>query len=252
MSEANAEPGTSPTARNGALSGCPDLSHLAAMWLLGADYIRTNPMWSNTWQKCFDHVSHALKVVRGNSSSCGCLSNNEEQIYESCSKSNASYVVMWVHSLRSGCWWYGGRDWTLLTIFNYMLLSCNRWQQRGSLTEWRLTWKCIWSKGVSLNSSMQKKRHPLTFSGACWRCGCEHSKQGGGAFQRQWQQYERQATFWTAMHSGHTMKWRTFWSAHPHKLADVGDYAENQCFVAENSLYHTVFLCSCWSFHGIK
>ena len=27
---------------------------------------------------------------------------------------------------------------------------------------------CIWSKGVSLNSSMWKKLHPLTFINACW------------------------------------------------------------------------------------
>ena len=38
-----------------------------------------------------------------------------------------------------------------------VLLPCNRWQQRGRLTEWCLTWKYIWSKGVPLNSSMQKK-----------------------------------------------------------------------------------------------
>ena len=25
------------------------------------------------------------------------------------------------------------------------------------LTKWQLTWKCVWGKGVSLNSSMQKK-----------------------------------------------------------------------------------------------
>ena len=37
----------------------------------------------------------------------------------------------------------------------YSILSArDRWQQRGSPTEWRLTWKCLWSKGVELNSSM--------------------------------------------------------------------------------------------------
>ena len=51
---------------------------------------------------------------------------------------------------------------------HYILLPCDRWQQRGSLIKWHLTWKCIRSEGVSSNSSMQKKLHPLTFVDACW------------------------------------------------------------------------------------
>ena len=48
-------------------------------------------------------------------------------------------------------------------------LLCNRWQQRGTLTKWLLTKKCIWSKGVSLNFSICKKKwHPLTFIDVCW------------------------------------------------------------------------------------
>ena len=35
----------------------------------------------------------------------------------------------------------------------YILLPCDRWQQRASLTKEHLRWKCVWSKGVSLNSS---------------------------------------------------------------------------------------------------
>ena len=38
-----------------------------------------------------------------------------------------------------------------------MLLLCDRWQQRGSLTQWHLAWKCGWSKGVSLDFSTWKK-----------------------------------------------------------------------------------------------
>ena len=34
---------------------------------------------------------------------------------------------------------------------------------KGQLTKWHLTWKYRWSKDVSLNSSMKKKWHPLTF-----------------------------------------------------------------------------------------
>ena len=33
-------------------------------------------------------------------------------IYETCSKSNASYFVMLAHDVSSGWWWYGSRGWT--------------------------------------------------------------------------------------------------------------------------------------------
>ena len=56
----------------------------------------------------------------------------------------------------------------LPTISHYILLPWDRWQQRGSLTKWCLTWKSVWSKGVELNSSMQEKLHLLTFIDACW------------------------------------------------------------------------------------
>ena len=39
---------------------------------------------------------------------------------------------------------------------------------RGSLTKWRLAWKCRWSKGVPLNYSVWKKWHPLVFTDAYW------------------------------------------------------------------------------------
>ena len=85
-----------------------------------------------------------------------------------------------------------------------MLLLYDRWQQRDSQAEWRLTWKCVWSRGVSLNSSMQEKLHPLTFIDACWTF--MHCEAVGGAFQ-QWQQwYGREAMLQMAMHSCHEMK----------------------------------------------
>ena len=90
--------------------------------------------------------------------------------YKSCLyhyESNASYFITFTHDIR-GEWWYGSRGWTFLTLLCYMLLPCDRWQQRGSLTEWHLTWKCMWSKGVALNSSMWKKWHPLTVLDTCW------------------------------------------------------------------------------------
>jgi len=90
-----------------------------------------------------------------------------EKIYQDCSKSNASDFVLLVHDIR-GKWWYGSRGWTFPPVFCHVLLPCDRWQQRGSLTQWCLSWKCIWCKSVKPNSSMQKKWHPLTFVSACW------------------------------------------------------------------------------------
>lgn len=35
------------------------------------------------------------------------------------------------------------------TFHTYSItFCCYRWQQRGSLTIWHLSWKCVWSKGV--------------------------------------------------------------------------------------------------------
>ena len=42
-----------------------------------------------------------------------------------------------------------------------ILFPRDRWQQSGSLTEWHLTWKCVWSKDVSWNSCRQKKMAPV-------------------------------------------------------------------------------------------
>ena len=73
-----------------------------------------------------------------------------------CSKSNVSYFVMLAHNIRGGCWWDGSRGWTYLPILHGIWLLCNRGKQRGSLAEWHPTWKCTWSNGVSLSSSVGK------------------------------------------------------------------------------------------------
>jgi len=88
--------------------------------------------------------------------------------YEVCVKGNASYVIMLAHDVRGRCWCYSSSGWTFPSVFHYILLLCDRWHQRGSLTKWRLTWKCVWSKGLSLNSSMRKKLYPLTFIDTSW------------------------------------------------------------------------------------
>ena len=58
-------------------------------------------------------------------------------------------------------------------VSHYILLPCDRWQQRASLTKWCLTWKSIWSKDVSLNSFMRGKScthwHSLTLPKHLWK-----------------------------------------------------------------------------------
>ena len=88
--------------------------------------------------------------------------------HKGCSESNALYFIMLAHYTRGGCWWCGSRGWAFPPILHYTLLLCDRWHQRHSLTQQLLTWKCIWSKGVSLNSSVWKKMHSWTFIDTCW------------------------------------------------------------------------------------
>lgn len=73
-------------------------------------------------------------------------------MYEGCSVSNACYF-----DIRDTRWWYDSRGWAFLSIFCYILSPCDRRQLRGSLTEWCLSQKCRWSKGMEMNSSMQQK-----------------------------------------------------------------------------------------------
>jgi len=82
-------------------------------------------------------------------------------------QNNAFYFIMLAHSIKGRCFWYGSRGWTFPPTFYYILLLCDRWQQRSSLAKWCLTWESEWNKDVELNSSM-KKWHPLTFINTCW------------------------------------------------------------------------------------
>ena len=75
---------------------------------------------------------------------------------------------MLAHDIRSRSWCYGSWDWTVLPIFHYVLLPCNRWQQRGSLIKWHLTWSAYETKVCHWNSSVWKKWHPLTYTDSCW------------------------------------------------------------------------------------
>ena len=53
--------------------------------------------------------------------------------YKGCSESDASNFMMLAYDIRGRCRWYGSRGCTFPPIFHYMLLLCDRWQQRGSL-----------------------------------------------------------------------------------------------------------------------
>ena len=59
--------------------------------------------------------------------------------HKGCSRSNASYSIMLPHNFRGRYWWYGSRGWTL---HQHSIPFC------CCVTEWRLTWKCGWSKAV--------------------------------------------------------------------------------------------------------
>ena len=68
------------------------------------------------------------------------------------------------HDITGGCWWDGSRGWTFPQIFHYMLLLCDRWQQRGSmLVQYVLTVKVCYG-----SYSIQKQWSPLTFINTCW------------------------------------------------------------------------------------
>ena len=92
--------------------------------------------------------------------------------------------IMSARNIRDRCWWHGRRAWMFPPVSHYILLLCNRWQQRGGLTKWPLIWKGRRSKGVSLSSSMQKKWHPFTFMKTCWMFmetqQCKWAQSGGG------------------------------------------------------------------------
>ena len=163
-----------------------------------------------------------------------------------CSQTNAFYFIMLGHSARGRCWWYGSRGWPFPPTFHYVLLLCNRWQQRGSLTQWQLKWKCVWSKWVELNSSMQKKRHPLTFINACWMS--VESKQWTWA---QWGAGQCVSALVTstlvtstdAVLYKHGMQaldhhWQKKKKQPNQRMAKGGgDYVPKQCFAVENLLY---------------
>ena len=84
----------------------------------------------------------------------------QTQISEGSCKSNVSYSIMLAHIrgmvVGMAVEVESSHQYSIIFFF----LPYDRWQQRRSLTKWCLTWKCIWRKVVSLNSSIQKKIAP--------------------------------------------------------------------------------------------
>ena len=153
-------------------------------------------------------------------------------------------LLLWP-TLSRGRWWYGSRGWTFPTVFHYILLPCDRWHQRSSLTDWCLTWKCWWSKRCVIEFYVGKKQHPLTFVHAWW------------TFMEARQCHGHSEAWWcvsaVAMHSHHLIKWGLSQAAHPHELAGCNKGAayraedQFQCIGSSGGTleYHKV--CSRWA-----
>ena len=82
-------------------------------------------------------------------------------IYKGRSESNASCFMTSTHHIRGRWWWYGSRGGTFPPISHSMLLPCDRWQQRGSLTQRCLTWKCGWRKGMKKTEFLHAEKVAL-------------------------------------------------------------------------------------------
>jgi len=112
--------------------------------------------WCDSSHSCREWYTLTSAICRSACQSPELRRVQKQLLYEGCSRSNDSYFIMLDHNIRGGYRLCDSRDWTFPPVFPYLLLLCDRWQQRDSLTKWCLTWKCAWSRGVSLNSSMWK------------------------------------------------------------------------------------------------
>ena len=113
-----------------------------------------------------------------------------------------------------------------------ILLSCGRWQQRGSLTKLHLVWKHIWRKAMSLNSSLWKKIASIEWIWLQWGDGwCVPAVATVTVVDHCWHRFFK--------HSMQTLV-HHWWKC----AANGRDCAEKLCFVAENLLYQIVLLCS--------
>ena len=149
------------------------------------------------------------------------------------------YFISLAHRVRGRCWWYGSRGWTFPKTFHYILLLSDRWHHRSSLTKWHLTWKCVRSKDVSLNSTMQKKLYPLTSTDTCFICGDQTVDM---STVRWWvfQQQQQRVTSAGAGFDKHGMQALVYhwWKC----IANGGSHVEKYCFVVENLFYQADLL----------
>jgi len=163
---------------------------------------------------------------------------------------------MFTHGVKSEYCQYGSRSRISSLIFRYILVLCHRWQQRGSLTEWCLTWKCVWSKGVELNSSTWNKLHCLTLNdwiqhAECWwrsNSACDSTVKVGHCGQH----FPSSNAIIAAVKQWVTSTGEDFYECCMQVLVhhwwkcvvNGGACVEKQCFVAENLLYQIALLCS--------
>jgi len=146
------------------------------------------------------------------------------------------------------CWLRTSEElvWQFKPSCQYSIYMQHRRQRRGTLTKWCLAWNRIWSKGISLNSSMQKETEPTDI---CWTFM--------ETYQWMWEQWG--GTFCVA--TVVTVMWKT-----NHILDGHADFYEHSmqslvhlwqkwtangdhdiikyCFVAENLVSQIVLLCS--------
>jgi len=165
-------------------------------------------------------------------------------IYKGYSESNASYVMMLTHDVRDRCWWHCSRVSTFLSTLHYILLY-NKWQQRGTLTEWchmevHMKQRCVTEflhaeeNGTHWHSWMLAKH--------IWKpnSGYEHSEAVCGTFHKWWQQQWVTSAGTDIYECDMQSLVHWWWKC----IINDADYAEKQCLVAENLLYQVALLRS--------
>ena len=162
--------------------------------------------------------------------------------YEVCSKCNDFSFIKSTHNVRDKCWWWYTRGWTFPLIF-HLVAVCH-------IVVEGLSDKMSWDMEVHKNKGTLfppcRKNcshwHSSLLAEHWWKpnSGCEHSEPVGGAFQLWWQWQ------WVTSTRRDFYEHRIQVLIHCWKkcIANGGDYAEKEWFVAENFLYQAVLLYS--------